>query len=138
MTSHKAQGRTCDEVIVCAARLDAKAAYVAFSRARQQATGYTPDKAALFDALPASNRPRVAALDLWTPARSRRLRWARQVVERVREMLAPILRLPELVAPPATPMPAPVLKPRQAMGPSSRASQSRHAERDAPAMRVRF
>lgn len=138
VTSHKAQGRTCDDVIVCAARLDAKAAYVAFSRARHQATGYTPDKAALFDALPASNRSRVAALDLWTPARSRRLRWARQVVERVREMLAPILRLPELVAPLAMPMPAPVLKPRQAMGPSSRVSQSRHSELAAPAMRVRF
>ena len=44
MTSHKSQGRTCDEVIVCAARLDAKAAYVAFSRARQRAAGYTPEQ----------------------------------------------------------------------------------------------
>lgn len=100
VTSHKAQGRTCDEVIVCAARLDAKAAYVAFSRARQQATGYTPDKAALFDALPTSNRPRPAALDRWTPARSQRLRWVRQVVSRIQAMLVPIIRVPEFVAPP--------------------------------------
>ena len=90
VTSHKSQGRTCDEVIVCAARLDAKAAYVAFSRARQQAAGYTPDKAALFAALPDSHRPRQAALDLWTPARTRRLVWARQIIARVREIFAPM------------------------------------------------
>ena len=90
MTSHKSQGRTCDEVIVCAARLDAKAAYVAFSRARRQAAGYTPDKAALFAALPDTNRRRQAALDLWTPARTRRLVWARQIIARVREIFAPI------------------------------------------------
>jgi conjugative relaxase-like TrwC/TraI family protein len=90
VTSHKSQGRTCDEVIVCAARLDAKAAYVAFSRARQQAAGYTPDKAALFAALPDTNRPRQAALDLWTPARTHRLAWARQIIARVREIFAPM------------------------------------------------
>jgi hypothetical protein len=90
VTSHKSQGRTCDEVIVCAARLDAKAAYVAFSRARRQAAGYTPDKAALFAALPDTNRPRQAALDLWTPARTRRLVWARQIIARVREIFAPM------------------------------------------------
>ena len=135
VTSHKAQGRTCDEVIVCAARLDAKAAYVAFSRARQQATGYTPDKAALFDALPASNRPRPAALDCWTPARSQRLRWVRRVVSRIQEMLVPIIRVPEFVAPP--PVPAPVLKTRQVIAPTSRAGESRHTERSAPTIRIR-
>jgi hypothetical protein len=98
VTSHKSQGRTCDEVIVCAARLDAKAAYVAFSRARQRAAGYTPDKAALFAALPETQRPRQAALDLWTPARRRRLRWARQVIARVREIFSPLTPRPERVA----------------------------------------
>ena len=136
VTSHKAQGRTCDEVIVCAARLDARAAYVAFSRAREQATGYTPDKAALFDALPASNRPRPAALDCWTPARSQRLRWVRQVVARIQAMLVPIIRIPEFVAPPPVAIPSP--KPRQGIAPTSRASTSRHTERAAPAMRMRF
>ena len=97
VTSHKSQGRTCDEVIVCAARLDAKAAYVAFSRARRQAAGYTPDKAALFAALPDTNRPRQAALDLWTPARTRRLVWARQIIARVREIFAPMASSTERV-----------------------------------------
>jgi hypothetical protein len=97
VTSHKSQGRTCDEVIVCAARLDAKAAYVAFSRARQRAAGYTPDKAALFAALPETQRPRQAALDLWTPTRGRRLRWARQVIARVREIFSPLTARPERV-----------------------------------------
>jgi hypothetical protein len=98
VTSHKSQGRTCDEVIVCAAQLDAKAAYVAFSRARQRAAGYTPDKAALFAALPETQRPRQAALDLWTPARRRRLRWARRVIARVREIFSPLTPRPERVA----------------------------------------
>ena len=97
VTSHKSQGRTCDEVIVCAAQLDAKAAYVAFSRARQRAAGYTPDKAALFAALPETQRPRQAALDLWTPARRRRLRWARRVIARVREIFSPLTPRPERV-----------------------------------------
>lgn len=136
LTSHKAQGRTCDEVIVCAARLDAKATYVAFSRAREQATGYTPDKAALFEALPAMNRPRQAALDVWTPARSNRLRWARSVIERVRELLTPFVPLPA----PAVPMPEVVRppKPRHAIGESSRSERSRHSVHHAPAMRMRF
>ncbi|MBI5770285.1 MAG: relaxase domain-containing protein [Verrucomicrobia bacterium] len=137
VTSHKAQGRTCDEVIVCAARLDAKATYVAFSRARQQATGYTPDKTALFDALPATNRPRQAALDLWTPAHSRRLRWVRSVVERVRELLTPIVRVPEFtVVPPVLP---PILKPRQAIANSTSSGRHvRNSVRATPAIRMRF
>lgn len=136
VTSHKAQGRTCDEVIVCAARLDAKAAYVAFSRAREQATGYTPDKAALLDALPAGNRPRPAALDLWTPARSQRLRWAHQVVARIQAMLGPIIRVPAFVAPPPAALPVP--KPRHAVSSVPRVRHSRHTAGAAPAMRMRF
>ena len=136
VTSHKAQGRTCDEVIVCAARLDAKATYVAFSRARQQATGYTPDKAALFDALPATNRPRQAALDVWTPTRSDRLRWVRSVVERVRELLTPFVPLPATVVPvPAVVLP---IKPRHAIGESTSSERSHHSVHHAPAMRMRF
>ncbi len=136
VTSHKAQGRTCDEVIVCAARLDAKATYVAFSRARQQATGYTPNKAALFDALPPTNRPRQAALDVWTPARSNRLRWVHSVVERVRELLTPFVPLPATIVPlPAVVLP---IKPRHAIGESTSSARSHHSVRHAPAMRMRF
>jgi conjugative relaxase-like TrwC/TraI family protein len=136
VTSHKAQGRTCDEVIVCAARLDAKATYVAFSRARQQATGYTPDKTALFDSLPATNRPRQAALDVWTPTRSDRLRWVRSVVERVRELLTPFIPLPATIVPlPAVVLP---IKPRHAIGESTSSARSHHSVRHAPAMRMRF
>jgi ATP-dependent exoDNAse (exonuclease V) alpha subunit len=136
VTSHKAQGRTCDEVIVCAARLDAKATYVAFSRARRQATGYTPDKAALFDALPAINRPREAALDVWTPTRRDRLRWVRSVVERMRELLTPFVPIPATVVP----MPAVVLpiKPRHAIRESTSSPHSHHSVQHAPAMRMRF
>lgn len=91
VTSHKAQGRTADEVIVCAAQLDTKSAYVAFSRARQQATGYTPDKAALFGALPNTHQSRIAAIDVWTPERTQHLHWARRVVERMRQMFVPVV-----------------------------------------------
>ena len=89
ITSHKSQGRTCDRVIVCAAQLDAKATYVAFSRARQEAVGYTPDKAALLERLPEVNRPRPAVVDFLPMLRPRRLRWVRAVIARVREMLSP-------------------------------------------------
>lgn len=136
VTSHKAQGRTCDEVIVCAARLDAKATYVAFSRARQQATGYTPDKAALFDALPDSNRPRQAALDVWTPARSRRLRWARSVIERVRQLWLSIVPVPEVTVAIATIKPVPV--PRQSAASEDEAVHVHHTPSAAPVMRMRF
>lgn len=136
VTSHKAQGHTCDEVIVCAARLDAKAAYVAFSRARVQATGYTPDKAALFDALPATNRPREAALDVWTPPRSHRLRWARHVVERVRALLTPIVPTLDLTV--VLPVLKPDPKPRQTVSEDTGTSRHDHAERRAPAMRMRI
>ena len=62
MTSHAAQSKTVDHVIVAAERLDAKAAYVACSRGRHTCTVHTPDKAALFDRLPSGNR--AAALDM--------------------------------------------------------------------------
>jgi hypothetical protein len=62
VTSHKAQGRTCEKVVVAAARLDAKSAYVACSRGRELCSIHTPDKAALLAHLPGGNR--LAALDL--------------------------------------------------------------------------
>jgi hypothetical protein len=114
VTSHKSQGRTCDEVIVCAARLDAKAAYVAFSRARHLAAGYTPDKAALFGALPESNPPRPAALDVLTPSRRRRLRWTHRVVARFRELFTAVAPRIEAIAP------APPIAPNQSIGPTVR------------------
>jgi hypothetical protein len=62
VTSHKAQGRTCEKVVVAAARLDAKSAYVACSRGREVCSVHTPDKATLMAHLPEGNR--LAALDV--------------------------------------------------------------------------
>ena len=62
VTSHKAQGRTCERVVVAAARLDAKSSYVACSRGRESCSLHTPDKAALVAHLPEGNRK--AALDV--------------------------------------------------------------------------
>jgi conjugative relaxase-like TrwC/TraI family protein len=62
VTSHKAQGRTCERVVVAAARLDAKSSYVACSRGREICSLHTPDKAALMAHLPEGNRK--AALDV--------------------------------------------------------------------------
>jgi ATP-dependent exoDNAse (exonuclease V) alpha subunit len=61
VTSHKAQGRTCEKVVVAAARLDAKSAYVACSRGREMCSVHTPDKTSLMAHLPEGNR--LAALD---------------------------------------------------------------------------
>jgi conjugative relaxase-like TrwC/TraI family protein len=63
VTSHKSQGRTADKVVVAAARLDCKAAYVACSRGRQSCAVFTPDKASLFAGLPRS-ADRRAVLDV--------------------------------------------------------------------------
>ena len=62
VTSHKAQGRTCERVVVAAARLDAKSSYVSCSRGRELCSVHTPDKAALMSHLPEGNRK--AALDV--------------------------------------------------------------------------
>ncbi len=63
VTSHKAQGRTAERVIVCAEKLDAKSAYVACSRGRESCRVFTPDQERLFAGLPRS-ADRTAALDL--------------------------------------------------------------------------
>jgi len=44
VTSHKSQGKTADYVVVAAAKLDEKAAYVATSRGRYSCYIHTPDK----------------------------------------------------------------------------------------------
>jgi len=62
VTSHKAQGRTCERVVVAAARLDAKSSYVACSRGRTLCSVHTPDKTALMAHLPEGNRK--SALDV--------------------------------------------------------------------------
>ncbi|MCC6414807.1 MAG: AAA family ATPase [Opitutaceae bacterium] len=61
VTSHRSQSKTCDHVVVAAARLDAKAAYVACSRGRLSCALHTPDKATLLGRLPEGKRE--AALD---------------------------------------------------------------------------
>jgi conjugative relaxase-like TrwC/TraI family protein len=60
VTSHKSQGKTCDRVIVAAARLDAKAAYVACSRGRKSCEVHTPETRALLASLPEGDRPLAA------------------------------------------------------------------------------
>jgi len=62
VTSHKAQGRTCERVVVAAARMDAKSAYVACSRGRELCSVHTPDKVVLMAHLPEGYRK--AALDV--------------------------------------------------------------------------
>ena len=66
VTSHKAQGRTCEHVIVAAERLDAKSAYVGCSRGKVSCSVYTPDKQRLLERLPEGSRQ--AALDVLAKA----------------------------------------------------------------------
>jgi conjugative relaxase-like TrwC/TraI family protein len=62
ITSHKAQGKTAEHVVVAAAQLDSKAAYVACSRGRLTCSLHTPDKIALLERLPEGTRK--AAVDI--------------------------------------------------------------------------
>jgi hypothetical protein len=62
VTSHKAQGRTCEHVLVAAAELSARSAYVACSRGKLSCTVHTPDKTHLLEKLPEGSRK--AALDV--------------------------------------------------------------------------
>ena len=66
VTSHKAQGRTADHVVVAAENLTAKGTYVACSRGRQSCEVHTPDKIRLLERLPEGNRR--AVLDVQSPA----------------------------------------------------------------------
>ena len=63
VTSHKSQGRTADHIVVAAARLDGRSAYVACTRGRQSCAVFAPDKASLFAGLPRAAE-RLAALDV--------------------------------------------------------------------------
>ena len=100
LTSHKSQGRTYDHVVLAAAQLDAKAAYVACSRGKYQCAVHTPDKTALIARLPEGNRK--AALDVlantvrspllerpkaWQTAemRGRKMRARRRQAEKMRQ-----------------------------------------------------
>jgi hypothetical protein len=65
VTSHKAQGRTADHVIIAAENLAAKGAYVASSRGRLSCALHTPDKVRLLDRLPEGDRK--AILDVQPP-----------------------------------------------------------------------
>jgi hypothetical protein len=96
VTSHKAQGRTCERVVVAAVRLDAKAAYVACSRGRQTCSVHTPDKTALMSHLPEGNRK--AALDVIVATDSSvqlRLPAYREIVAEVRRTHAAATRRTE-------------------------------------------
>jgi hypothetical protein len=66
VTSHRAQGRTCEHVVVAAERLDAKSAYVACSRGRKSCSVHTPDKQRLIEGMRDGNRR--AALDVLAEA----------------------------------------------------------------------
>ncbi len=59
VTSHKAQGRTADHVVVAAENLTAKGAYVACSLGRQSCSIHTPDKLRLLERLPEGDRRAV-------------------------------------------------------------------------------
>ncbi|NUQ64488.1 MAG: relaxase domain-containing protein [Pirellulales bacterium] len=62
VTSHAAQSKTVEHVVVAARQLTAKSAYVACSRGKVSCALHTPDKATLLERLPAGHR--AAALDL--------------------------------------------------------------------------
>jgi hypothetical protein len=95
VTSHAAQSKTVEHVVVAAERLNAKAAYVACSRGKVSCVVHTPDKTALLDRLPDGNRE--AALDLLESDRS----LARHVLNRSRawaqSLRGGLLGLPEAV-----------------------------------------
>lgn len=62
VTSHKSQGKTVDAVVVCAAKLDAKTAYVAASRGRESCSVHTPKKKELMERVPEGKKPNAADL----------------------------------------------------------------------------
>src|SRR6266498_1498883 len=82
VTSHKAQGRTHDQVVIAAEQLDSKAAYVACSRGRHQARIFTPEKGHLLERLERTS-DRLAASDVIGTSRTAfwrhndRLAWQR-------------------------------------------------------------
>lgn len=63
-TSHKAQGRTSENVVVAAEKLTKKAFYVSMSRAKQSAALHCPDKEHLKSGLLRHNEDRLLTLDM--------------------------------------------------------------------------
>ena len=97
VTSHKSQGRTHDQVIVAAQQLDAKAAYVACSRGRDQASIFTPDKARLFDGRGTIRRP-PGTSDVLDPVSLRPAIWRQQeqrAWQKAVEQVSLLQRIPE-------------------------------------------
>jgi hypothetical protein len=98
-TSHAAQGKTVDVVLVCQGAVSLPASspeqfYVSVSRARERVTVYTDDRGALREAVSRS-RPRPSATELVAPAPSPVWRvwaaWARkQRGRRLVPKLAPV------------------------------------------------
>lgn len=69
LTSFKAQGRTADQVIVAAGKMDAKTCYVACSRGREKCIVHTPSTENLLNQLPPSKTgDRKAALEVLSSA----------------------------------------------------------------------
>jgi conjugative relaxase-like TrwC/TraI family protein len=107
VTSHKSQGRTHDQVVVAAAQMDAKAAYVACSRGRHQVSIFTPDKAQLFDRAEQSG-DRLAASDVLDPTSLRSAVWrrqARRAWEQAVEQASVLQRISQRLAPAPEPDP---------------------------------
>ncbi len=102
VTSHAAQSKTVDHVVVAAQRLNAKSAYVACSRGRLSCSVHTAEKRFLFDNLPAGNR--AAVLDLLGArrrpkvTRDRRRIWERLFDLRSREFIETAQRMTARVA----------------------------------------
>ncbi|MBO4633223.1 MAG: relaxase domain-containing protein, partial [Lentisphaeria bacterium] len=63
-TSHKSQGRTAQNVVAAAEKMDAKAFYVALSRGREQLSMHCPDKALLKQHLLRNSGNRLSVHDL--------------------------------------------------------------------------
>lgn len=99
VTSHKAQGRTADHVVVAAENVTAKGAYVACSRGRQSCVIHAPDKIRLLERLPGGDRR--AVLDIQAPKNAvphsisiRAAMWASLLAEKParRQQLNPLIR----------------------------------------------
>ncbi len=98
VTSHKAQGRTADHVVVAAEKLTAKGAYVACSRGRQSCSIHTPDKLRLMERLPEGGRN--AALDFSNGKQEeaviiRRIQvWKQLVARAMRQLVRKVVQEP--------------------------------------------
>jgi ATP-dependent exoDNAse (exonuclease V) alpha subunit len=92
VTSHHAQSKTTEHVVVVAERLDAKSAYVACSRGRRSCTVHTPDKAALMDRLPDGNRKAVLDALEDKGAFPRAQAWALGVRQRTKDLSEAVQR----------------------------------------------